>query len=1097
MLTFRKLLLSFLCILSVASSLLAAPVGSVTGTVKDSSSAIIPNVKLVLTNVLTNKRAETVTSSAGQFQFLQLEPAQYTLTAEAAGFKRSTIDRVLVEVDQSTRADLTMEVGSLNETVNVEAAAPLIETDQNTLSSVVDSRTISNMPLNARQFLDLALLTPGALPAATGTQGGGFNVGGMRSQSNNFLIDGISNIDTQINSALNNFRITDAVEEFSVQTSVSQAEFGRGTGAQVNVVTKSGTNGFHGSAFEYLRNTDFNAADFFANKNGAGRSILKRNQYGATLGGPIIHNKTFFFLSWEGFRQIAPTVSSTRVPTAAERAIVTDPISKRLLQYWPDPNTSNTNASINYVANIRSVNSDDTGLVKIDHTFNEKDHLSGRWIKYQGTSVSPGAIPVTGGTSNAPVSYSSVVNEVHSFSPNFLNDYRFGFSRNKTRFTVQDTVNASSLFTDASGVPLPGIVNSTSNPRDIGLPTINVQGGFASLGSTSNQPQGRITTTYEMFDNMSLVSPFGWTHHFFKWGFHIRREDARRYLDGSARGVFSFVNFSDFAAGLINTSSERSGNTLAYFRRYPWDIFLQDQFKITSTLTLNYGLRYEYPSAVSELRNHGANFVPGTGIVLLGTNQLLQIDPTKTGPASLVLAQAPYKLPSSGVFSDKNNFAPVLGIAWSPHIVGKPGSTVLRAGVRSGYDDIFNNIPANQALNPPATLVTAQTANVTQPGKFDYATALSQDRSLISNYNNQGPGHPTAGVLSFNAADPNIRSAYSWNYNAGIQQLLTDTVSLEVDYIGSEGHRLGIYVDANQPYVQVNNPGVRGTLAPNQQFFPYPQYGSISQGKSIGNSNYNSMVATSKYRGKKGIFLQGSYTYGKSLDLNSSYFGSLGESGSAADGRNLRLEHGPSSFDIRNRFVGVYVIDLPIGPGHRLLGWNNILSRELFGGWTISGITTLQTGAPFTVYTGGSDYSGFNQFNDRPNVTRAGQLPQQNRNPATAFDTTFFALPGPGIVGTSGRNQYYGPGLANYDFSVAKDFALFQRHDQPVKLQFRADFFNLFNHTNFANPVATMSNSNFGKITQTVGSAIATSVGTTGGANGGPRLAQLSLRLQF
>lgn len=195
--------------------------------------------------------------------------------------------------------------------------------------------------------------------------------------------------------------------------------------------------------------------------------------------------------------------------------------------------------------------------------------------------------------------------------------------------------------------------------------------------------------------------------------------------------------------------------------------------------------------------------------------------------------------------------------------------------------------------------------------------------------------------------------------------------------------------------------------------------------------------------------------------------------------------------------MAVYVIDAPIGPGHRLLGWNNAVSRELFAGWTVSGITTLQSGAPFTVYTGGADYSGFNQFNDRPNVTRSGPLSQQNRNPGAAFDTTYFALPGPGTVGTSGRNQYYGPGLANYDFSTAKDIALFRSREQPIKLQFRADFFNIFNHTNFANPVATMSNSSFGRIVQTVGSAVATSVGTTGGANGGPRLGQFSLRLIF
>ncbi len=267
----------------------ASPTGSVAGTIKDPSGAVVPGAKLTLTNISTNTKAESLADANGSFQFLQLAPAEYSLVAEAPGFKKFA-GKVLVQVDQITHVDIALQVGNVSETVEVSSVAPVLETDKSTLSTVVDSTIISSMPLNARQYLDLALVTPGALPAATGTQGGGFNVSGARSQSNIFLLDGVSNIDTQVNSALGNFRITDGVQEFAVQVSVAQAEFGRGTGGQVSIVTKSGGNQYHGSVFEYLRNSDLDAADFFTNRNKAPKNPLHRNQFGATFGGRILRD---------------------------------------------------------------------------------------------------------------------------------------------------------------------------------------------------------------------------------------------------------------------------------------------------------------------------------------------------------------------------------------------------------------------------------------------------------------------------------------------------------------------------------------------------------------------------------------------------------------------------------------------------------------------------------------------------------------------------------------------------------------------------------------------------------------------------------------
>lgn len=1107
-------------LLVFAPLLSASPTGSISGFVKDQSGAMVSGAKLTLINMSTNAKEETVTDSAGAFQFPQLAPALYTLHVEAVGFKKEVLSNIVVEVDQITHLEPSLQIGNVTETIEVaEQATPLLEADRSTLSNVIDSEVVSNIPLNGRQYLDLALLTPGVLPSATGTQGGGFNVSGARSQSNIFLLDGVSNIDTQINSALGNFRITDAVQEFAVQTSVPTAEFGRGTGGQVNIVTKSGTNQFHGTAFEYLRNSVLDAADFFTNKNRGTKNPLHRNQYGGTIGGPVLKNKLFFFASYEGFRQVAPQVSSTRVPTAAQRATVTDPISNSLLQFWPAPNFTPAAGSVNnFISNVPSATFDETGLARVDYAFSDKDHLSMRWTQYGGTTFTGGAIPLEGGNANAPGSDSGLIDYTHTFSSRVLNEARFGFSRNKTFITVQDSgLDASKIFVDSSGTPLPGIVNGSTNVLDSGLPTIGISGGYAPLGSTSNLPQGRRTNTYELYDNVSWISPFGASKHTFRMGIHVRREDARRFLDGSARGVFNFTSFSDFSGSLnngvaqVNTATLLFGSTLAYWQRYPWDLYWQDTYKLKDNLTLSYGVRYEYPSAIHQVRNQATNFIPGVGPVLLGSNKVLSIDTTKSGPSSFFFTQAPFALSDSGTNVDKNNVAPVFGFAYTPRIapsVFGNDKTVVRGGFRVGYDEIFNNIPANMALNAPFNITTTQIAGVTQPktatnptGKFSYAVGLNQNVPLVKNI-----GLPNqVGLVGLSAEDQNLRSPYIYQYSLGIQRQLGGAFSIEVDYEGSAAHKLGLFVDDNQPTVTVNNPALRGNdpgtpSAPgNIQHFPNPLFGSIGTGVDIGNSNYNSAVVTTRYQGRHGLYFEGSYTFGKSMDDGSSFFGSTGERAGLEDRNNLAADRGPSSFDIRHRVVFVYVYDLPIGPGHQFLGWNNGVNREVFGGWQISGNTTIQSGPPFTVFNSSNDFSGFNQLNDRPDVIGTGSLHQDNSNPDAAFDKTYFSnlttSPHPGRLGTSGRNQYYGPGLQNWNFAASK---LFPLGTERVHLRFGADFFNLFNHTNFSLPVSNQSNGNFGKITSTLGSGTATAVGTTAGVvGGGARIIQGSLRLVF
>jgi len=1048
-------------------------------------------------DTLTDAGRTTTTNTQGFYEFLTLKPSTYELMVEAKGFQKAVKRQINVVVGLESHLDVSLVPGSVTVEVEVKGEVPLVQPEKTNVSYSIEQAQIQNLPLQGRQFLDLALLTPGITPQAPGTQAGGINVAGMRSQSNNFTLDGVSINDPQVNGPLNNFRIADAVQEFNVNTSIATTDLGRSAGAQVAVVTKSGSNTYHGSAFYYGRNEALDANDWFLNLAGKPKNVLRRHQYGGTVGGFVVKDKTFWFLSFEGFREKSPLPQLSTVPTAAARAAVTDPVSLKLLQFIPSPNIANPTPAGNWAGTADQNNNNETYLLRMDHTLTQNNHLSGHYAMFRGNTLTLQTNPFNGSITNLPGSQSAVVEETFSHGT-WLNLARIGFTRNLTDFAPQDVkLSPASLFTDASGNPLPGFVDATKTPLNGGLPRITISSSAAvplsnfGLGAGTNMPQGRTTDTYQLIDN--VTKNLG--NHTLQFGGEIRREQTFRFLNGNFRGAISFASWAKFQAGTPRNGSLRTGGPDQTFRswnRFAEYMFVQDSWKVKSNFTFNYGLRYELPGALAEKRDSGSNLIPGVGIVKLNSNLLINVSPSVIGPAAVT--QTPVNginLPSTGQFNNATkDFAPFIGMAWSPKIL--PGlfgdnKTVIRSGFRLSYDDVFANIPVNMGLNFPPLIST------TLPNSsYTWGTALNQNRVLYATDATLTSGPtcsvsptPCRGILGFNAWDTTGRTAYAMNYALEIERQIGREYAVNASYVGTLGRKLGVFVDANEPFVTVNDPTQPGSGVPNKRTFPFVQYSGLPIGTFAASSNYNAMVLSMRKRPSHGLSLQASYTYGKSLDYNSSFFGSNGESGSFADPRNPRADYGPSAFDVRHQVVFSYLYELPFGKDRMFMHNANQIVDEFLGGWNLGGITNWHTGFPFTIFANtAQDFSGFNQFADRAS---AGNTPLTFNygDPTHAFPTTqcpanpcYFSMPGAGSVGNTGRNAFYGPSYTDFDLSLQKNFTV----SEGKKFQLRADFFNLFNHPNFNLPTGNLGSFSAGSISS---------------MNGNPRLTQIGLRFDF
>ena len=1077
--------------------------GAVSGTVRDQSGAVMNGVAVSVHNTATGLERETRTDSSGDFVISALPFGSYRLETTKAGFATAVAD-VTVAVDQVRTVDITMNVGAQTQQVTVQSAVENVNAETTQLGSVVNHRDVVELPLNGRDFTQLARIQAGvaSFGGGGGQQGGeggvaNFSSNGQRSSSNNFLVDGVDN-NNYVSGAVAMQPSIDSIQEFEVQTNTFTAEYGRNSGAIVNLVTRSGTNDLHGSLFEFLRNNALDARNFF-DPAGFATPELRLNQFGATLGGPIKKDHTFFFMNYEGFRRIAGITLITNVPTLAERrgiftnangqqvTVPVNAVSAQLFNLWPQPNLANSLG--NYVSSPNLTQDTDQGLIKIDHRFDNSDTLSARYSQ----SRSNTAYPFTPGQSSTSVpGFGTILtgsNELLSlsytklFGPHALNEARFGFNRTHELSVNQQGPQAATYGINtgyAAGAPM-----SVGN-----IPFITLSGGLVSagsavsnLGGSDNNPSGSTINTFQYVDQFSYTSG----RHSWKFGTDIRRLQLNRIYDLAFSGELVFDGSQnpqgisnalvDFAEGLPASSLQFVGNSERGLRTSSFDFFAQDTFKFRPNLIINYGLRYELNTVLKDVNNLLSTFFP--------QNFKTYLAPTASQTDLNALEQAGIVTQSQvpGIYNgDHLNFAPRIGIAYS---LGQTYHTVFRIGYGIFYDTIIGNIPGNVALNPPYL-----------PDYYNSAPFIGWPQAF-------GPtAFPVLTIVSQNFSTP-----YAQDYNFNIQQELPWNMVLQGGYVGTHGTHLPRFVDTDQAYTtqaQLNTltpsltqrlqligvpPPVIPILESNigalpgivrNQYFGYPK---ILTGETPVNSHYDSLQASLTKQLTHGLSFQLNYTFSKSIDEASDFYGS-GANGTTVLPQNnfniLEGERGLSDFDIRHRFSGSFVWQIPVKQ------WLSAAPAALANGWELAGILTLQTGQPFSVLTGLNN-SRTGEGNDRPNV-----ISNPNTGPHTLqqwFNTAAFVQNPILSFGNSGRNIVTGPGFHDFDFSVIKN----TRFGERANLQIRAEFFNIFNHPNFALPSNVESAANFGALYETPDVA----QNNVGLGSGGPRLIQFGLKFTF
>jgi hypothetical protein len=1050
-----RILSSTLLVIALATTIFPAQTttGAFLGFVTDAQGAVIGGAKVAAINEATGLTRTVTTNSSGEYVISLLPVGRYTLKFEAEKFKQRAVKGVALELDQRVKIDVALEIGEITEIVTSEdgAGAPLARTETAEAGEVIENKRIVELPLNGRLYLQLAQLTPGVVENArggfgqqlAGVSGPRITVMGARESDNHFTLDGVGFTDPFYNTASGPLSV-DAIQEFNVRSNLYSAESGRLGGAQINIAIKSGANDLHGSAYGFLRNDEFDARNFFD----VAKPEFRQSQFGGTIGGAVIKDKLFYFGNYEGLRLAKSLTRAFTVPTPSLRNgqfatpirdpqtglpfannLIPDsrisPVAKGLLQFIPLPNQSG--AANNLVASPQEINDGDQFTIKTNYRRNANDEGFMRYTFYDVDAYQPyGFVAFASSPISLPGfglflrqrSQNVAIGETHIFRPTLIGEFKFGFSRTAGGQAQQNSnVDFTSQF---------NIAGASRDPIDRGIPRITLA-PFNAFGDVAT-PISRRDNDYQFSYNISWFLG----NHSLNLGGAYKRVQFNPFIPSNKRGQFTFDGrytgnvFADFLLGLPGSAQGGAGNTAVYLRGNEYYAYAQDDWKVSRRLTVNLGLRYEYVSPLSEKFNRWAT------LDIQNRRVIVASEDGRTYPQELwvpgIAAQlAPLPIVTSEdaglnralVNRDTNNFAPRVGLAFD--LFGNQ-RTVIRTGYGVYYNVASYNAVSLMSQNPPffkriGANNPAASATILPP----FAT-IAPLESLL--------GNPLLGLPGFQPYDIDFTSPYFQQYNFGIQQLLTQNLLVEAQYLGSKGTHLYTNVFYNLP-----NPSATTPIAARS---PFPNLSNFAQQAGAGSSNYNALVLRAEKRLSYGLMVSGSYTFSKSIDNDS-----LGNSvvSSNLDQSNIKaLERALSSFDIRQRLIVSFTYDLPFKSGNKTL-------NALVGNWQAGGIITRQSGQPFTVNFNG-DRANTGQLNQRPNLIDDPNLSSSARTVERWFNTSAFVVQPVGALGMAGRNILEGPGTNLVDFSLLKNIPI----SEHQRLQFRSEFFNLFNHANFDFP---------------------------------------------
>ena len=1046
--TFHRLFFAALWLL-IAVPAAFSQSAQVTGRISDPTGAVVQGAKVTLVNEGNGFVRESVSNNEGYFTMPLLQPGTYQITVQKEGFKPVRQSGITLKVEQVARLDYKLETGAVTETVQITTDAPLLERETGAKGQVIDNNEIVDLPLNGRDFTELAFLTPGVVDIPEGVSNSGFAaINGGRADGVNIQIDGLNNRNARNGDAVSRPSV-DAVQEFRVQTSAYAADFGTYGSGLINIALKSGTNRYHGSLYEFVRNDLFDARNFFDTD----KSKLRRNQFGGTLGGPVTlpgffgplgyrgQDRTHFFFSYEGLKERRGDTRISRVPTLEQRAgdfssllqgatkiYLRDPaktgtcsaanqtacfpgniipasrfhpLSLKVLGLVPRPNRAGVN---NFVTSQVAEDNSHEFLVKLDQKIGQSNHLAlnfisgnNRALNPYGPSNLPGfALQPNNGNKLAGIRLTQV------FSPTFTNEFRFGFSRSTAR---TDWTSDDPALLDAVNV-----LSISKDPLLLGLATYRIT-GFDTIGHHASYPTNIAVNGFHIFDALSLVKG----KHSLRTGVEIIRTQYFQFFPNSARGSLTFLGrvtggtatpapMADFLLGLPDSSSRLLNPRMNYLFYTSYGAFIQDDFKLSQRLTLNLGLRYDLYIPPTEKFNILSNFVPELN--------------------SLVKAGDP-GFSRSLMETDKNNFAPRFGFAWRPFDSDK---WVVRGGYGIFYTSTAQN-PTRIFLsnNFPFSSTQNFQRSTTNPLAFTIADPFPASSSGVI-----ATTIPTG--ISFNSP-----TAYMQNYNLAIERELWKQTALELSYVGSRGVHLGRRYDINQQL----------RLSPTNIVRPFPQFNGAIQYIGFGsNSNYNGLQATLRRQFRGGFGYRANFVWSKAIDDASWLTGaggrSRGDTGVAQDSRNLKLERGLSGFNRPRAFTLDFSYLLPFGKGkkHFTAG----LADTLLGGWQFNGIVRLYDGQPFT--PGDSTFNFAAGEASRPDRLGSGKLDHPTVDKWFKVEDFVQVPAGSFRFGTSGRHILFGPARKQIDLSLMKNFVLAREQ----KLQFRFEVFNAPNVANFFLP---------------------------------------------